>query len=87
MDIKTNGALINKVAREGRKGQHEFEKVMRQAPQASEADLGLSQTGNAPSSTLRVNSNISHLGEIVKGNDVIADAIIEKEKLKICTAV
>ena len=59
MNIKTNGALINKIAREGRKGQHEFEKVMRQAPQASEADLGLSQTGNAPSSTLRVNDNIS----------------------------
>lgn len=32
-------------------------------------------------------SNIPSLGEIVKGNDVIADAIIEKEKLKICIAV
>ena len=75
IDVKTNEALINKIAREGRKGQHEFKKIMRQTPQASEADLGLSQTGNAPSSTLRVNSNISHLGEVVNSNDVIGDVI------------
>ncbi|MEE6207634.1 MAG: hypothetical protein VZR95_06240, partial [Alphaproteobacteria bacterium] len=46
---------------EGKHGLREFEKVFEKglSPQASEAGLGLSQTGNAPSSTLRVNDNIS----------------------------
>lgn len=71
MNIKRNGVLINKLPREGRNGVHEFNKILRQAPQASEADLGQSQTRNALSSERQVNSNITRLRDYVKDNDLI----------------
>lgn len=71
MNIKRNGVLINKLPREGRRGNHEFNKVLRQAPQASEADLGQSQTRNALSSERQVNNNITRLRDYVKENDLI----------------
>ena len=56
-----NGVTVTKFAREGNNGLKEFEKVFKkgQSPQASEAGLGLSQAGNAPSSTLRASNNIT----------------------------
>lgn len=65
-----NGVTISKLAREGRVGRQEFAKEFRkgQTSQASESALGLSQTGSAPSSTLRVNNNITQNGANVKRN-------------------
>ena len=51
--IKHNNALINKLVREGRKGAREFEKIMRQSPQVSEAALGQGQTRNTLSPELQ----------------------------------
>ena len=72
-----NGVTVTKFARERKHGLREFEMVFEKglSPQASEAGLGLSQTGNAPSSMLRANNNISPIARIVKENDVIADTI------------
>lgn len=66
----TNGMTVTKFAREGKQGLKEFEKVFKNglSPQASEAGLGLSQVGNAPSSTLRVNYNIPQNSINVKQN-------------------
>lgn len=72
-----NGMTVTKFAREGKHGLREFEKVFekRLSPQVSEAGLGLSQTGNTPSSTLRVDNNIPSLGAVVNSNNVINSAI------------
>lgn len=66
-----DGTTISKIAREGEKGRKYAEKLKGQTSQASETALGLSQSGNAPSSTLRVSSNITRLRDYVKENDLI----------------